>query len=118
MVGYLLVRNLEEAHGSLVLFTVAMAVHFVTIDHSLGEEFGAEYTERGRNWLTAMVPLGWAAGQLIALPMAVVAMLVAFVSGAVIVNSSLMELPSDKDGRFYPFMAGGLIYAMILLPLG
>jgi hypothetical protein len=29
-----------------------------------------------------------------------------------------MELPSDKDGRFYPFMAGGLIYAMILLPLG
>jgi hypothetical protein len=48
----------------------------------------------------------------------VVALLVAFLSGAVIVNSSLMELPSDKDGRFLPFLAGGLLYALILLPLG
>jgi hypothetical protein len=43
---------------------------------------------------------------------------VAFVSGAVIVNSAIMELPSDKDGRFVPFMLGGVIYGLILLPLG
>jgi hypothetical protein len=36
----------------------------------------------------------------------------------VIVNSSLMELPSDKDGHFMSFLAGGLLYALILLPLG
>ena len=42
----------------------------------------------------------------------------AFVSGAVIVNSAIMELPSDKDGRFVPFMLGGVIYGLILLPLG
>jgi len=43
---------------------------------------------------------------------------VAFVSGAVIVNGAIMELPSDKDGRFVPFMFGGVIYGLILLPLG
>jgi len=28
-----------------------------------------------------------------------------------------MELPSHKDGRFLPFLAGGLVYGLILLPL-
>jgi len=44
--------------------------------------------------------------------------LVAFISGAVIMNSAVTELPSEKDGRFGPFLAGGLIYAALLLPLG
>jgi hypothetical protein len=48
----------------------------------------------------------------------VLALLVAFVSGAVIMNSAIMELPSGKEGRFVPFMIGGLLYGLILLPLG
>jgi len=27
-------------------------------------------------------------------------------------------LPSDKDGHFMSFLAGGVLYALILLPLG
>jgi hypothetical protein len=42
----------------------------------------------------------------------------AFVAGAIIINSAIMEVPSEKDGRFVPFMTGGLIYGLILLPLG
>ena len=118
LVGYLLVRNLEEGQVSLLLFTAAMAVHFLAVDHALSEEHGRAYARRGRYWLAAMVPLGWAVGQLLALPLAAVALLVAFLSGAVIVNSSLMELPSEKDGRFLPFMLGGLLYTLILIPLG
>jgi hypothetical protein len=33
-------------------------------------------------------------------------------------NSTIMELPSEKDGRFFPFLSGGLLYGLILLPLG
>jgi len=29
-----------------------------------------------------------------------------------------MELPPEKDGRFLPFLVGGLLYGLILLPLG
>jgi hypothetical protein len=118
LVGYLLVHDLEEGRVPLLLFTTAMAVHFLAVDHALSEEHGEAYARRGRYWLAAMLPLGWAVGQLLALPLAVVALLVAFVSGAVIVNSSLMELPSEKEGHFVPFLAGGLLYALILLPLG
>jgi hypothetical protein len=44
-------------------------------------------------------------------------MLVAFISGAIIMNNAIMELPSEKDGRFLPFMLGGLVYGLILVPL-
>jgi hypothetical protein len=33
-------------------------------------------------------------------------------------NSAIMELPTEKDGRFVPFLAGSLIYGIVLLPLG
>jgi hypothetical protein len=32
-------------------------------------------------------------------------------------NSAIMELPSDRDGRFWPFVLGGLSYALLLIPL-
>ena len=118
LVGYLLARDLEQGHLPLLLFTIAMAVHFLAVDHALSEEHAEAYVRRGRYWLAAMVPLGWAVGQWLVLPPAVSALLVAFLSGAVIVNSSLMELPSDKDGHFMSFLAGGVLYTLILLPLG
>ena len=62
--------------------------------------------------------LGWGVGVLFAVPPFAVALLLAFVSGAVIMNSAIMELPSEKDGRFWPFLVGGLAYALLLLPLG
>jgi hypothetical protein len=118
LVGYLLVRNLEETPTSTALFAVAMAFHFLTIDHALRDEHGEAYERHGRWLLAAMVIAGWCAGALVALPVYGLALLVAFLSGAIIMNSSVMELPNDKDGRFLPFVLGGLVYGLILLPLG
>jgi hypothetical protein len=41
--------------------------------------------------------------------------LLGFVSGAVIMNSMIMELPSEKEGKFIPFLLGGIVYAWLLL---
>jgi hypothetical protein len=118
LMGYLLVHNLEETQGSLALYAVAIAFHFLAVDHSLREEHGAAYDRIGRWVLAGMCLLGWVVGLLVALPQPVLALLVAFLSGAIIMNSSVMELPSEKDGRFVPFMLGGMIYGLLLLPLG
>jgi hypothetical protein len=118
LMGYLLVHNLEDATGSTALYALAIAVHFLGMDHALREEHGAAYERIGRFLLAGMPVLGWAVALLVALPHGVVALLVAFISGAIIINSLITELPSEKDGRFLPFMAGGLIYGLILLPLG
>jgi hypothetical protein len=118
LMAYLLVHNLEETAGSTILYTVAIVVHFLAMDHALREEHGVAYQRIGRFVLAGACLLGWGVGLLVALPHHVLALLVAFISGSIIVNSLIMELPSEKDGRFLPFMAGGLVYGLILLPLG
>lgn len=118
LVGYLLVRNLEDTPVSIALYTAAMAAHFLGIDHSLGQEHGVAYERSGRYVLAASTLAGWGLGLLVVLPRPWVALLVGFLSGAVIMNSSLLELPAEKDGRFGPFLAGGVFYALLLLPLG
>jgi hypothetical protein len=117
LVAYLLVRNLEQTSWSLAAYVVAMMCHFLAIDHALREEHGAAFDRTGRFVLSAACVLGWGAGVLFAVPPFVLALLLAFVSGAVIMNSAIMELPSEKAGRFWPFVVGGLAYAVLLLPL-
>lgn len=117
LVAYLLVHNLEKTPTSVVLYTIAMSVHFIALDRSLHEEHGAAYQRTGRLVLAGMCLLGWGVAMLVPFPPAVIALLVAVVSGSVIVNSLIMELPTEKDGRFVPFMLGGILYGLILLPL-
>jgi hypothetical protein len=118
LMAYLLVHNLEDTPRSVALFALAIAVHFLGVDHALREEYGPVYQRMGRYVLAAMALLGWGVGMLATLPRPVLALLVAFISGAVIMNSSITELPSESKGRFLPFMFGGLAYGLILLPLG
>jgi hypothetical protein len=118
LMAYLLVHNLEDTPRSVALFAAAIAVHFVGVDRALHEEYGAVYERIGRYVLAAMSLLGWGVGMLVTLPRSILASMVAFISGAVIMNSSITELPTESNGRFLPFMLGGLVYGLILLPIG
>jgi hypothetical protein len=118
LVGYLLVRNLEHSAVSMTAYAVAMSGHFLTVDHSLREQHRARFDRVGRFVLAGAALLGWGLGLLVALPPYTLALLLAFVSGAVIMNSAIMELPAEKDGRFWPFVIGGLAYGLLLLLLG
>lgn len=118
LMSYLLVHNLEGAAIQKVLYVVAIAVHFLGIDHALRQEHGGQYDRVGRFVLAGACVLGWGLGLALALPEIVLAMMVAFISGSIIMNSLITELPSEKDGRFWPFLAGGLVYGLILLPVG
>lgn len=117
LMSYLLVHNLEEAPVATAIYAAAFATHFLALDHWLYEEHGEAYQRLGRWLLAATCLLGWALGVAFELPRGVLALLLAFVSGAVIMNSLVMELPAGKDGRFLPFVAGGVVYALLLLPL-
>ena len=64
-----------------------------------------------------MAVLGWAIAALVELPPMALASPMAFVSGAVIINSMIMELPSNKDCRFAAFLVAALAYGLLLVPL-
>lgn len=117
LMAYLLVRNLEETEVSTALYAAAITCHFLALDHELRSPHGAAYQHIGRFILAGTAVAGWGSALLFALPKSALALLTAFISGAIIMNGLIMELPSEKDGRFWPFMMGGTLYGLILLPL-
>jgi hypothetical protein len=118
MIAYILVNRVEKTPLHVAIYTVAMAAHFLTIDHSLREEHGTLYEPSGRYLLAAVCALGWGVGLVVPLPLYVIALMVAFVSGAIIMNSAIMELPHRNEESFLAFLAGGVIYGILLVPLG
>ncbi len=116
--SYLLVNHFSGTPVSTTLYATAMAFHFLSVDAALRHEHGTAYDRTGRFVLAGVVPLGWGMGLFFSIPHDVLALFVAFISGAIIVNNAIMELPPEKDGRFLPFMAGSIAYGLVLLPLG
>jgi len=118
LMSYLLIHHLGTAPVSTTMYTLAIAFHFRALDHTLRNEHGDTYLRIGRFVLAAAAILGWISGLLFALPHHVLAPLVSFISGAIIMNSTMMELSDGKEARYLPFLSGGIIYGLILLPLG
>jgi len=118
LLAYLLVRDPFESTALLALYAVTIAVHLLGVDHSLRLEHGPAYERSGRFVLAGMAAFGWVLGLVIALQPVVTASLVAIISGAIIMNSAIMELPPEKDGRFVPFVTGGMVYGALLMLVG
>lgn len=115
MVSYLMVRGIGMAQASVALYTVAMALHFLSVDHALLREHGAMYVQRGRYVLAGAAIAGWACGLLGEIPKPILCILLGLVSGGVIMNSTIMELPREKEGKFWSFLLGAFAYAVIVL---
>jgi hypothetical protein len=115
LISYLLVNNLTESPASVALFALAMTVHFLTVDHTFREEAGDSYERRGRFYLAGAALLGWGTASVIALPRDVLALILAFVSGGVVMNSSSEVLFRDKSNKVVPFIAGAIVYAIVLI---
>jgi zinc transporter ZupT len=117
LVGYLLVRRPEQGLLELVLFSVAMALHFVINDFGLREHHKAAYTRSGRWLLAAAVLLGWLLALFGEASEAALALLLAFLAGGVILNVLKEELPAERESRFWPFAFGAVAYTALLLLL-
>ncbi|WIJ23482.1 hypothetical protein [Devosia sp. RR2S18] len=117
LIGYLLVHREDAGLQSLVIFAVAMALHFVVNDHALRDHHGRIYDHRGR-WLLAAAPvLGWVCGVLIELPQLAIGALFALLAGSVVLNVMKEELPEERESRFWAFALGAAGYAALLLLL-
>jgi hypothetical protein len=112
LVGYLMVH---QRTLPTLLYLVAMALHFLAVDHSLEREYGSDYDGSGRWLLAASILAGGFAGILTVMPEELLATLLGLNAGGVIINSMIIELPSEKEARFWPFCLGAIAYSAILL---
>jgi hypothetical protein len=118
LVTYLRVDSIEEGTVPLALYAFALGFHFLLVEHSLRREHAQSFERSGKYVLAIASPAGWVIGMTAALPKPMVITLLGFISGAIIMNTFIMELPKEKEGRFWPFLIGGILYAALLLPLG
>ena len=115
LVSYLMVDEAGRGLPFLILYFVAMFLHFLGADHSLRREHGALYDRSGKWILGGAVLAGWVVGSLSTISVTVLSTLQGFVGGGVVINSMIMELPKENGGRFWPFCAGAAGYALIVL---
>jgi hypothetical protein len=117
LVGYLLLHREEMTLDSLAFFAAAMALHFVVTDYGLHEDHKAPYRQIGRWILAAAVIGGWLLGLVTEVHEAAIAVLTAFLGGGVVLNVLWVEVPSERQSRFWAFAAGAAGYAALLLML-
>jgi hypothetical protein len=114
-IAYILVDNPWTGVQSLLLYSLAMAFHLLLVDHSLAQQGYGLYESRGRWILALAVMVGWSVGMIASIPELWLARITGFVSGGVIMNSLVVELPEGRGGRFGYFVLSAAIYAFILI---
>lgn len=118
LIGYLLVHRDTEGLLSLILYVIAMSLHFIVVDYGLRTHHKDIYNRIGR-WLLALaVMLGWGIGILTEIPESTLALLFAFLSGAIILNVLKEELPEDRESSTWAFSLGAVGYVALLLVVG
>lgn len=117
IVGYLL-RERGGPEGSLALYTLAMALHFLVIDDGLRRHHRRRYERVGRWILGAAVLLGLGAARVAPGGALVAALLMAFLGGGVVLNVLKEEVPEEREARFGAFAAGACAYAALLVLVG
>jgi hypothetical protein len=117
LAGYLAVRSLEEGTTRIALYAVALGLHFLSLDFSFFREYGAWY-KRSARYLFALAPLaGWAVGIFVGFTTFFTTALLGFLSGGIIMNAIVSELPKEKEGRLLYFLGGGVFYTALLIIL-
>lgn len=117
LIGYLLVHREEPGLSSLVVYAIAMTLHFLVNDYSLSEDHKRAYERRGRWILSAAIIFGWVVGTQTTIHEVATAVLFAFLAGGIILNVLKEELPQARESRFWTFALGAVGYSVLLLAL-
>ena len=118
LVGYAVVDKNDPEVQPLLLFTIAMALHYFVNDFTLSEKYGEKYQKEGRWILVLSLFLGWFTGFMITLSAPAIALVGAFIGGGVIMNVTRHELPKNTPHSFAAFCLSAILYTVILLSVG
>ena len=117
LIGYLLMHREEPGLVSLLVYAIAMSLHFLVNDYSMWDDHKRAYDRIGRWILAAAVICGWVIGTQTEISQAFTATLFAFLAGGVVLNVLKEELPQERESRFWTFAVGAIGYTGMLLTL-
>lgn len=115
VVCYVMAHEIRSGSGELALYAFAMGLHFLGFAYGLRRDSSRMYLQWGRHVLAAAALLGWATALLLPLPESFAYTLLGFVAGVLIMDTVTSELAGQAEGRFFPFLTGGVAYTCILM---
>lgn len=117
LIGYLLIHRDRGGFISLLLFAIAMALHFLVNDFGLYDHYKRRYTQNGRWIVSVSILVGWVIGLLTEISESGLAIIFAFIAGGIILNVLKEELPEERKSNFWAFFAGILVYSILLISI-
>lgn len=116
LITYTMSLRVVSSITATILFTVAMALHFILTDQKFCRFYKFQFNHFGRFLLIAALLFGWICSVIFdPVNVFIVALMVAFLAGSVLLNVFREELPADGTTSYFWFMSGALIVAIVLL---
>jgi hypothetical protein len=113
LLGYFLERiNTMIALGS---YTVAIGIHLIGFGYDLKEDHNEKYTYSTSGTLAVVLIAGTIASYLYKFDELVLNLLLAFLTGGILLNSVKEEIPPENQSRFWAFAAGAVSIGVLLL---
>lgn len=113
IVGYFLERfNTLTALGS---YTVAIGIHLVGFGYDLKEDHKEKYTHWVAGILAVFLIIGTITSYLYKFDELILSLLLAFITGGILLNSIKEEIPTINQSRFWAFAASAIAVGILLL---
>ncbi len=101
----------------VLLYTIALSLHFFISDRSMEEHYQNFYVKYGRYTLAIMPLTGWILSVLFSEGESETYVLLAFIAGAVLFNVIKDEVPRLGTGKPVFFFVGAFLYSGLILVL-
>jgi hypothetical protein len=113
LLGYFLDRlNTLIALGS---YTIAIGIHLVGFGYDLKEDHKEKYTYSTAGTLAVVLIAGTIVSYVHKLDELMLNLLLAFLTGGILLNSIKEEIPPENQSRFWAFAAGAISIGILLL---
>ncbi|MBU2467039.1 MAG: hypothetical protein KKC78_00235, partial [Proteobacteria bacterium] len=107
LITYTMPLRVQTGLVYALIFTVAMALHFILSDRNFKRNFPRRFSLRGRLILLASLAAGWVVTALTEpIDVLAVSLMIAFLSGSILYNVFKEELPSERNSSYACFTLG------------
>jgi len=115
LIGYITAHNILPGSFAQILLVMALALHFLGINHTLWIHYREKFDDVGRWVFAASLFFGWVLGVLTDFAQTIYIGMYSFLAGAIIVSVFNDELPNRHEGQFWPFFMGVLVYTYLMM---
>lgn len=116
LITYTMSLRAQTSIMATLIFTFAMALHFVLTDRKFSRSYPAKFNHNGRFILICALLMGWCCSVIFdPVNILVAAFMVAFLAGSILLNVFREELSSNRATSYPSFAVGVILISIVLL---